>query len=101
MNLYGEGAVDIYTPDIIYENIENRVRAVSSFIGWGDAAAEFLIHKNGEVVGGAHSSDQQRYVQVWYDSPIMFGAGDIMTITAEIACSGTKTMRCNILGQYI
>ncbi len=101
MNIYGEGSITAYTPGEIIVDNQPRAFGISSFVGWGDAPGEFLICRNGGIVGGARTSDQQRAIQVDYTkSPLMFGPQDILSVVVEHYSMGTRTMRVNIIGQY-
>lgn len=101
MNIYGEGSIDAYTPGVIIVDCPARAFGISSFVGWGDAAGEFLIYRNDEIVGGARTSDQQRAIQVDYSkSPITYGPQDNLKVVVEHYSMGTRTMRINLIGQY-
>ncbi len=101
MNLYGERSIDAYTRSTVYSIDAVRPFGVTQLVGWGDAPGEFLIYRNDEVVGGGRTSDQQRIVQVDYEtSPIMFSTGDTFTLQVEHGSMGLRLMRANIIGKY-
>ncbi len=101
VNIYGEGIIEAYTPTEIVVAHQDRPFGIHSVVGWGESPGEFMLYRNGEVVGGLRTSDQQRAMQIDYSvSPIMFSDNDILSVVVEHGSMGYRTMRVNVLGKY-
>jgi hypothetical protein len=73
---------------------------ISQLIGWGTYDAEFLIRKNGTIVGGGRSSPAQRTLNLLYgDAQIPAVSGDILTVTVLEYGPGAQQFRVNLLGE--
>jgi hypothetical protein len=73
---------------------------ISQLIGWGTYVGEFLIKKNGVIVGGGRTSAAEQTLDVDYETaPIVTAMGDTITVTILHYGPGLRQFRCNLLGE--
>jgi hypothetical protein len=73
---------------------------ISQLVGWGIYDAEFLIRKNGTMVGGGRSSPADRTLNILYgDAQIAAVSGDTITVTVLQYGPGTQQFRVHLLGE--
>ena len=76
---------------------------IRQFVGWGTYDGEFLIRKNGSIVGGGRTSAADRTLNVAYEAgqiPTVNGDTIIVTILYyNVNTSGPHQFRCNLIGE--
>jgi hypothetical protein len=73
---------------------------IRQLIGWGTYDGEFLIRKNGTIVGGGRTSAADRTLNIpYYAGQIPTVSGDTITVTVLEYGSGMHQFRVNLLGE--
>jgi hypothetical protein len=73
---------------------------VSQLIGWGTYDGEFLIRKNGTIVGGGRTSAADRTLNIVYSAgQLPAVSGDTITVTILEYGPGMQQFRINLLGE--
>lgn len=70
---------------------------LQSFIGWGDASAEFEIWVDNVRMSGCRSSDQNRTVQIWWDGSHALNSGQTVTVLGTHFSQGLLSLKCNLV----
>jgi hypothetical protein len=96
------------TSDIVPSGIETTVLSytvvpttfsIKQLIGWGTYDGEFLIRKNGTIVGGGRTSAADRTLDIVYEAgQIPTVSGDVITVTVLEYGPGMQQFRVNLLG---
>jgi hypothetical protein len=92
-------------PSGIETTVLSYIVPVSSFnitalIGWGTYVGEFLIHKNGSIVGGGRTSTATQTLFISYgNTPIPSTNGDTIIVTVLQYGPGPRQFRVNLLGE--
>lgn len=99
MLLYGETQTTFSEPGLIleFQIPPDHAYKCTSFIGWGDTPGEFEIYKNEDVIAGCRTSPESRTVQVWWGSPVMLDANDVLSVLATHYSQGLKRLKANIM----
>jgi hypothetical protein len=97
------------TSDTVPSGVETTVLSytvpVASFhvirlVGWGTYVGEFLIRRNGSIVGGGRTSTATQTLDVSYAvAPIPAVSGDTLTVTVLQYGPGPRQFRVNLLGE--
>jgi hypothetical protein len=73
---------------------------VRQLVGWGTYDGEFLIRKNGTIVGGGRTSAAERTLNILYAAgQIPTVSGDTVTVTILEYGPGLHQFRVNLLGE--
>jgi hypothetical protein len=73
---------------------------IRQVVGWGTYDGEFLIRKNGTIVGGGRTSAAERTLNILYAAgQIPTVSGDTITVTILEYGSGLHQFRVNLLGE--
>lgn len=73
---------------------------ITQLVGWGTYVGEFLIRKNGTIVGGGRTSTATQTLILPYDgTPIATVNGDTITVTVLQYGPGPRQFRINLLGE--
>jgi len=73
---------------------------IRQIVGWGTYDGEFLIRKNGSIVGGGRTSAADRTLDISYRAgQIPTVNGDVITVTILEYGPGTQQFRVNLLGE--
>lgn len=103
INLYGEnGAVVSGVETTILSYTNTGITWVTHIIAWGTYDGEFLLRKNGTIVGGGRTSTADRTLDLLYNNPIPTTIGDVILVTVlyyNVNTSGLQQFRCNLMGQ--
>jgi hypothetical protein len=85
---------------ILTYTVSSATFHVSQLVGWGTYDAEFLIRKNGTIVGGGRSSPAERTLDILYgDAQIPAVNGDTITVTVLEYGPGLQQFRIHLLGE--
>jgi len=97
------------TSDTVPSGIETTILSytvpVSSFhvtqmVGWGTYVGEFLIRKNGSIIGGGRTSTATQTLDISYaGAPIPAVSGDVITVTVLQYAPGLRQFRVNLMGE--
>jgi hypothetical protein len=76
---------------------------IRQLVAWGTYDGEFLIRKNGTIVGGGRTSTADRTLNIAYEAgQIPTTNGDTITVTIlyyNVNTSGVHQFRCNLIGE--
>jgi hypothetical protein len=73
---------------------------VTQLVGWGTYVGEFLIRKNGTIVGGGRTSTATQTLDISYTGGFIPAAsGDTLTVTVLQYGPGPHQFRVNLLGE--
>ena len=72
--------------------------AVTQVVAWGTYDGEFLIRKNGTIVGGGRTSAADRTLNITYAAAIPTSIGDVIIVTILEYGPGLQQSRCNLIG---
>lgn len=76
------------------------VFSITQLVGWGTYVGEFLIRKNGSIVGGGRTSTATQTLVIPYiDAPIPTVNGDTIIVTVLQYGPGPRQFRVNLLGE--
>jgi hypothetical protein len=72
---------------------------ITQIVAWGTYDGEFLIRKNGAIVGGGRTSAADRTLNILYNNPIPTITGDVILVTILEHGPGLQQFRCNFMGE--
>jgi hypothetical protein len=103
------GVMLFATSDTVPSGVETTVLTytvpVTSFhitqlVGWGTYVGEFLIRKNGTIVGGGRTSTATQTLDISYTGGFIPAvSGDTLTVTVLQYGPGPRQFRVNLLGE--
>jgi hypothetical protein len=73
---------------------------ITQLVGWGTYVGEFLIYRNGTIVGGGRTSTAtQTLILPYSGAPIVSANGDTITVSVLQYGPGPRQFRINLLGE--
>jgi hypothetical protein len=73
---------------------------VTQLVGWGTYVGEFLIRKNGSIVGGGRTSTAEQTLNISYSGGMLPATtGDTLTVTVLQYGPGPRQFRINLFGE--